>query len=321
LLHVKEFQRQKLVRQGRCPECSGSKFVTDVETGEIVCSQCGIVFQEEILDQKPEWRAFTPEETRMKARTGPPTSLQKFDKGLSTTFQPYKDATGRSLPMKERFKMMRLRLWNIRARMNHSTSRNLSHAMRELTRLSDKLHVPRDVEEQAAQIYRKVLDRGLIRGRSITSIAAASLYAACRLTRTPRSLREVVTASTRSRREIARSYRLVQRSLNRKMPVDEPVKYVPKIASKVGLSQNMQNLAVDLLRRAKQRKAIVGKGPVGLAAAALYIAAAMTGEKVTQRVLARAANVTEVTVRNRYKGLGESLGLKLKRAAYVDRDP
>jgi transcription initiation factor TFIIB len=184
--------------------------------------------------------------------------------------------------------------------------------MRELTRLTDKLHVPRDVEEQAALIYRKVLDRGLIRGRSITSIAAASLYAACRLTRTPRSLREVVTASTKSRREIARNYRLVQRSLNQKMPVDEPVKYVPKIASKVGLDQNMQNLAVDLLRKAKQRKAIVGKGPLGLAAAALYIATVMTGEKVTQRVLARAANVTEVTVRNRYKGLSESLGLKLK---------
>jgi transcription initiation factor TFIIB len=302
-----------LVQQGRCSECGGSEFVTDMETGEIACSRCGIVLQEEILDQKPEWRAFTPEETRTKARTGPPTSLKRFDKGLSTTFQPYKDTYGRALPMRERLKMMRLRKWNIRSRVHSSAERNLSQAMNELTRLSDKLHIPASVEENAALIYRKALDEGLIRGRSIKSIAAAALYAACRLTRTPRSLKEIAEASTRRRKEISRCYRLLQRELEIKMPFDEPIKYVPKIASFAGLNQKTQNIAIGILQKAKKIKADIGKGPAGIAAAALYIASIMDGKKVTQKMLAKAADVTEVTVRNRYNGLDKSLGLGLRK--------
>ena len=301
-----------LVQKGQCPECGGGQFVTDMETGEIVCSRCGLVLQDEILDQKPEWRAFTPEETRSKARTGPPTSLKRFDKGLSTTFQPYKDSYGRALPMRERLKMMRLRKWNIRARVHSSAERNLSQAMNEITRLSDKLHIPASVEENAALIYRKALDKGLIRGRSIKSIAAAALYAACRLTRTPRSLKEIAEASTRRRKEISRCYRLLQRELDIKMPVDDPSKYISKIASQVGLTQKTQNTAFKLLEGAKEKKGIVGKGPTGMAAAALYIAAIINDQSLTQRELAKAADVTEVTVRNRYKELDRILGLKLR---------
>jgi transcription initiation factor TFIIB len=284
-----------------------------METGEIACSRCGLVLQDEILDQKPEWRAFTPEETRSKARTGPPTSLRQFDKGLSTTFQPYKDSYGRALPMRERLKMMRLRKWNIRARVHSSAERNLSQAMNELTRLSDKLHIPASVEENAALIYRKALDEGLIRGRSIKSIAAAALYAACRLTRTPRSLKEIAKASTRRRKEISRCYRLLLYELDIKMPFDEPIKYVSKIASFVGLNQKTQSIAIQILQKAKKIKADIGKGPAGIAAAALYIASIMDGKKVTQKLLAKAADVTEVTVRNRYNGLDKSLGLGLRR--------
>jgi transcription initiation factor TFIIB len=207
--------------------------------------------------------------------------------------------------------MMRLRKWQIRARTDSSTQRNLSHAMNELTLLSDTLHVPTDVEENAALIYRKALDEGLIRGRSIQGIAAASLYAACRLTRTPRSLNAIVEASTRSRKEISRCYRLLQRELDIMMPVDNPAKYVSKIASQSGLSQKTQNRAMEFLEEAKKIKADVGKSPAGMAAAALYIVSIMKGEKITQKELAKAAEVTEVTVRNRYKRLVKDLGLSV----------
>jgi transcription initiation factor TFIIB len=304
---------QRALHAGRCSECGSRELVTDMDTGEVLCSLCGLVLSDTILDQKPEWRAFTPEERKTKTRTGPLTSFKRFDKGLSTTFQPYRDTQGKALPMKERLKMMRLRKWNIRARVHSSTQRNLSKAMAELTRLSDKLCIPRDVAENAALIYRKALDEGFIRGRSIKSIAAASLYAACRLTRIPRSLKAIVEASTRSRRDISRNYRLLQRQLNFKMPIDDPIKYLPKIASNAGIDQRTQNLAMELIHKAKKRKAVVGKGPAGIAAAALYIAAFMNGKNVTQRKLASAAGVTEVTVRNRYKGLDKNLDLGLAR--------
>jgi transcription initiation factor TFIIB len=244
-------------------------------------------------------------------RSGPPSSLTKFDKGLSTTFQLYRDSYGRSLSTMERLNIMRLQKWNIRARVHSSAERNLSQATNELTRLSDELHIPEDVEENAARIYRKALDKGLIRGRSIPSIAAASLYAACRLTRIPRSLNAIVEASTRNRKEISRCYRLLQRELEIKMPVDDPAKYVSKIASQSGLSQKTQNTAMELLQKAKKIKADVGKSPAGMAAAALYTVSIMKGERITQKELAKAAEVTEVTVRNRYKRLVKDLGLSI----------
>jgi transcription initiation factor TFIIB len=291
--------------------CGSKELVTDSGSGEVVCSKCGLVIEDLMLEQKPEWRAFTPEETRAKARTGPLTSLKQFDKGLSTTFQPYKDTFGHALPMQERLKMMRLHKWNIRASVHSSVERNLSQAMNELTHLSDKLHIPASVEENAALIYRKALAEGLIRGRSIKGIAAAALYAACRLTRTPRSLKEVVEASTRSRKDISKCYRLLQRELEVNMPVDGPAKYVSKIASKVGLSQKTQNTAIQLLQEASKRNVIVGKGPISMAAATLYIAAAMNGETITQREVAEAAGVTEVTIRNRYHDLDRLFDLGL----------
>ncbi len=306
-------ETQRALHAGFCSECGSRELVTDRDTGEVLCSRCGLVMSDTILDQKPEWRAFTPEERTAKARVGSPTSLKQFDKGLSTTFQPYRDTYGRALPMKQRLKMMRLRKWQIRSRIHSSTQRNLSKAMSELTRLSDKLRIPMTVVENAALIYRKALDEGLIRGRSIKSIAAAALYAACRLTRIPRSLKMIVKASIRSRRDISRNYRLLQRELDLTMPIDDPIKYVPKIASNAGLDQRTQTLAVDLLQKAKDVRVVVGKGPAGIAAAALYIAAFMNGKNITQRKLAKASGVTEVTVRNRYKGLDKSLGLGMRR--------
>ncbi len=299
------------VQWGRCLECGSSELVADEDSGEIVCSRCGLVVHDLALDLKPEWRAFTPDETRAKARTGAPTSLTQFDKGLSTTFQPYRDIHGKALPMAERLKMMRLRKWNMRARVYSSAQRNLSQAMNELTRLADALHIPMSVEENAALLYRKALDNGLIRGRSILSLAAAALYAACRLTQTPRNLKEVVEASTRSRKEISRCYRLLQRELAITMPVDTAAKYVAKIASQAGLSQKTQNGALDLLDTAKKRKADVGKSPAGMAAAALYVTSILSGEKIAQKDLAKAAEVTEVTIRNRYKRLVKDLGLRV----------
>jgi transcription initiation factor TFIIB len=303
--------KQRAFQLGKCSDCRSDELVTDRESGEIVCSICGLVIKDLILDQKPEWRAFTPEEKKVKTISGSPTSLLKFDKGLSTTFQPYRDTYGHFLPVKERVKMLRLRKWHLRASRHSSILRNLSRHERPLTTFR-QLQIPLNVEEQAAFIYRKALDKGLVRGRSILAIAAASLYAACRVTRTPRSLQEVVKVSTRTRKEIARNYRLIQRELDLTMPIDTPRQYISQIASKTKLSQKTQNVAIELIHEAKTKNDVVGKGPQGMAAAALYIASILRGEKMTQQALAEAAGVTEVTVRNRYKGLDRSLGLGLR---------
>jgi transcription initiation factor TFIIB len=207
--------------------------------------------------------------------------------------------------------MYRLRKLQYRAHTYDSFDRNLAQAMLELDRLASAMSVPDSVKEKAALIYRKALKEDLVRGRSIAAITAAALYASCRLTDTPRSLSEIASISKVRRSDIARCYRLLVKILDMKLPVPNPVSLISKIASKVGADSKIQQRAIELLKIAKEKKIVVGKAPTGLAAAALYIACVENGLKKTQREIAMAAAVTEVTLRNRYKSLKTELGLNV----------
>ncbi len=306
----KTMTRQRLT--DKCPECGSLNLVHDYDSGETVCGDCGLVLREQTMDKGPEWRAFTMEEKASRSRVGVPTSYSVHDKGLSTAIgRVDRDAFGRKLPLATRLQMWRLRKWQIRSRVHSSVDRNLAQAMAELDRLSDKVYLPSSVKEKAAVTYRKALDKGLVRGRSIAAIAAASLYAACRTTGTPRTLREISEASLVDKKDVARCYRLLLRELDVKMPIADPLTYVSKIAEKTGISGPTQGKAIKILAEAKRIRAAAGKDPMGLAAAALYISCLMAGEKKTQKDIAEAAGVTEVTVRNRYKSLRRVLDLKL----------
>jgi len=208
----------------KCPECSSLNLVHNHEMGEMVCGNCGLVLREQMMNRGPEWRAFTLQEKASRSRVGMPASYSVYDKGLSTTIDRVnRDAFGRKLPLSTRLQMWRLRKWQIRSRVHSSIDRNLAQAMRELNRLSDKTYIPRPVKEKAAVIYRKALDKNLVRGRSIAAIAAAALYVACRGSETPRTLHEIAEASLVDKKDVARCYRLLLRELDMQMPIANPL--------------------------------------------------------------------------------------------------
>jgi transcription initiation factor TFIIB len=296
----------------KCPECASKNLIHDYDTGETICGDCGLVLFEQTLDKGPEWRAFTQEEKASRSRVGLPTLYSVHDKGLSTAIsQVDRDAFGRKLPIATRLQMWRLRKWQIRSRVHSSVDRNLAQAMGELERLSSNIGISPPIKEKAAVVYRKALDKGLVRGRSINAIAAASLYAACRGSGIPRTLREIAEASLVDKKDVARCYRLLLQELDVHMPVADPLTYVSKIAEKNGISGQTTGAAIAILREARQKRFASGKDPMGLAAAALYIACLQHNERKTQKDIAEAAGVTEVTVRNRYKALARQLKLQL----------
>jgi transcription initiation factor TFIIB len=295
----------------KCPECSSNNLVHDNDTGETICGDCGLVVYEQIMDKGPEWRAFTQQEKTSRSRVGMPTSYSIHDKGLSTTIsQIDRDAFGRKLPMSTRLQMWRLRKWQIRSRVHSSVDRNLALAMGELDRLSSIVSISPPIKEKGAIVYRKALEKGLVRGRSINAIAAAALYAACRKSGSPRSLSEIAKASLVSKKDVARCYRLLLQELDFHMPISDPLTYVSKIAEKTGISGKTQGAAIAILREAREKRFSAGKDPMGLAAAALYIACLRNAEKKTQKEISEASGVTEVTVRNRYKNLIKQLHIE-----------
>ena len=294
---------QQIVSKQRCPRCGKNTIITDMEIAELICGRCGYVISERLEDSGPEWRSFMDDKTN-KARTGASTSLTIHDHGLATIINPInRDSVGKPLPysMKKTFK--RLRVWDSRSQVQNYVDKNLRHAFIELGKMKDKLALSDAVIEKAAYIYRKALDKKLVRGRSITALIAASLYAACRNTETPRTLNDITAAINIKRKDLALCYRMLIKELDLKIPVVDSVQCIARIASKAGLSEKTKRYAVKILKKAKQNRISAGKDPMGMAASALYISTLRMGMNISQKVIAQAAGVTEVTLRNRCKGL------------------
>lgn len=294
----------------KCPDCGSKTLVRDYQKSATVCGNCGRVIKDEIKDRGPEWRAFSQEQRENRSRGGAPMTYTIHDKGLSTKIDwRNRDGRGNSLSPERRSQMYRLRKWQRRARVSNADERNLAYALSEVDRMASQLGLPENVCEAAAMIYREAVEESLIRGRSIEGVSSAALYAGCRKCKVPRTLEEITEASRVDKKEISRSYRFISRELNIHLEPTNPISYVSRFGSELDISGEAKTKAIELIKKAKDKKLTSGRGPTGIAAAAIYVACMMVGERRTQRSTAEVANVTEVTVRNRYKELVDVLDL------------
>jgi len=292
----------------KCPECGSINLIILKDKGEAVCKDCGLVVEEKMIDFGQEWREFSDEASAKRRRTGAPITQTKFDGGLSTDIGQKSDIY--QLGAKGKNKYFRLRKWQ--HRISTAIERNLKLALAELKRVSSYLKLPKSVEEEAARIYRRAVERGLVRGRSMESVVSGALYASCRRHEIPRTLNELSEASGIDSKEVGRTYRFITRELGIRILPSNPIDYLPRFVSALKLSADTQSKAVEILQKARKAELTSGRGPTGIAAASLYVAALMNNEKKTQREVADVAGVTEVTIRNRYKELLKALNLKDK---------
>jgi len=303
-------EKQVVEETIQCPECGSNHLSRDYSRAELVCHECGLVIDEDLIDHGPEWRAFDSEQREKRARTGAPMTYTIHDKGLSTMISwQNRDAYGKSIPTRNRAQLFRLRKWQTRTRISNATERNLAVALSSLDRLASGLSLPRTVRETAAMIYRKAALKNLIRGRSVEGVSAAALYAACRQCHVPRTLDEISNIAHMSRKEIGRNYRYVSRELGLKLMPTTPQDYISRFCSELKLSADVQAKTMDILKEAAKKELTSGRGPTGIAAASLYIASVLCGERRTQREVSEVTGVTEVTIRNRYKELSEKLDI------------
>ncbi|HIE14578.1 TPA: transcription initiation factor IIB [Candidatus Bathyarchaeota archaeon] len=292
----------------KCSECGSTRLMRDYESAEIVCMDCGYVVEVKLADRGPEWRAFDNEQREKRARVGAPVTFTIHDKGLSTMIDWHdKDIYGKKLSSSQRAQIYRLRKWQRRIRVSDAMERNLAFALSEITKIANTLSLPKSIFETASVIYRKAVKERLIRGRSIQGISAASVYIACRQCGLARTLDDIAAASSVSKKEIGRSYRFLVKELNYFIPPLKPSQYVSKFSNQLTMQGKVEEIASRILTVASELKLTSGRGPTGIAAAASYIASLLTGERKTQREIAEIAQVTEVTIRNRYKELVEQL--------------
>jgi transcription initiation factor TFIIB len=282
-----------------CSVCRSEIVVTDHECGEVICSRCGVVVDRIESPAVQDWRSFSIDDFYRKSRTGGATSLARYNKGLLTTIGNSRDTKEKGLNFD------RIRVWDFR--IQAANDRSLKQALPALEHLKVSLALPETIVEKSAYFYRKAARINLVKGRTVSSILAASVYLACRELETPRSLNEVSSASNVPRKKISRDYRLLVHTFDPKIPAIDHVRCITRIANKVGLSEKTKRVAVKIMRQVIAMQVSAGKGPMGIAATVLYIACLQAGEIKTQKELSIAAGVTEVTIRNRYSELKKYL--------------
>ena len=294
-------------------DCGNSEIVTDNSTGEQICTKCGTVLNETVIDHGPEWRAFDQAQKENLERAGAPLTPLIHDRGLSTTISwRSQDATGRHLTQEEKQRQYRLRKWQRRTSASDSTQRNLTQALSELTRIADELNLPQNTRETAAMIYRRAVTQGLIRGRTIQSVVASAIYMACRQCEVIRSLEDVAKAATITRKEAARNYRHLYKQLEPEVPQVDKDNLITKYVSQLRIGGETERLCRRVMDQASEQRLTIGRAPEGITAAALYIACKINQEDRTQGEIAKVAQITEVTIRNRYKELLKKMDFEVE---------
>jgi len=278
--------------------CKEHCLINDEDGGELICRRCGIVIEDKMEDNGAEWRSF--ENSPNRSRTGDGVSLSKHDMGLATIIgRTNKDVTGKPLSSSMRGTIDRLRLWDNRSQAQSAGDRNLRQAFSELLALKEKLALSDMIIEKTAYIYRKAHERKLTRGRPISAFICASVYAACRGTETPRTIKDIGKVSAIKIKQINKCYRTILEGLDLKMPVVDPIQCISRVANNAGVSEKIKRDAVSILREYQKGGNTSGKSPMAVAATVIYLATLKSGEPHTQGDIARAANITEVTIRNR----------------------
>lgn len=291
-----------------CDYCHASRFVTDEILGEIICSSCGFVISENIEYRGMDRRFISSSSNN--TRTGPGLTLKMHDKGLNTIIGAQnRDSVGNPLPVKTVQIFGRLRKWDTRSQIKNSADRNLRLALVEFDKVQSKLGLSDPIVERASLFYRKAIKRNLIRGRTVKSVAAACLYAACRDLGHDRSLTEIASQFVIKRKEISRAYRMLFKELGFTVNVANPIKSISKITSKLELSEKTNRRAIQILTAAQDAGITFGKNPEILAASVIYAACVLTGELKSQTEVAKAANTSTVSIRTRIREFKIKLGL------------
>ncbi|MCK4380227.1 MAG: transcription initiation factor IIB [Candidatus Lokiarchaeota archaeon] len=282
-----------------CPECGGS-IIPLIETGDVVCNQCGLVIDEKNVDFSHNGRrAYTNQEKNNREQTGAPISILLPDIGLSTVM----DRNKINNP-----DLKRAAKWNTRITWQ---KRNLLIASTELKRISTNLNLPIYIREAAMRLYREAFKKKLLRGRSINAMVAACLYLACRRKQLPRTLQEITNEAQANAKDVRRSYTTIIREFNLKSPSTDPVSLIPRYINDLELDSEIEQLTTKILNSYKARFSISGKDPKGLCAGAIYLASKIKNKETTQQKIVKTVGITEVTLRSRYKELKNKLKITL----------
>ncbi len=294
----------------RCKICGG-RLIGDFERGEAFCSLCGLVLDERIVDLRPEWKALDAEDKERRVRVGPPITPTLHDYGLGSEMGPTPSSEATYSEVSGSYNS--LRGWHKRLRASTPTERNLVNALTKINELCERLQMPKVVSETSSRIYRQLSKKGVVKSRSINKVVTAIVYFSSRVHGFERNIKEVAAASKVDEKAISKYYKIIASSASPEpLPQPSVERQIARLVNMIKLSPRVERLALQLSKATKDASIRDGKSPSGLAAAYVYMAAVMIGETLPQREVALAADITDVTVRHRYREILENFVIRQK---------
>ena len=279
-----------------CPECKAT-VVDDIQNGERVCSSCGIVVAEQMVDYGPETKGVNLEDKMRLARASGQSTLAQHDMGIATEISiGSTDFSGKKINSSVSNQMQNLRKWQQRVRVTSPRERRLTNVLGKIT-------------ETASMIYRSLDGKNIeVKGKSIVSMTIAVVYMACKQCDVVRSLKEICKQVCAPKDEKAKSklaakyYRNLVLEMGHEItPILTMDKYISKIANLTKTDVRVERLALEIAEKAQVQGITDGKAPNGIASAYMYIGSILLGQNVLQRDVSTVSGITEVTIRNRVK--------------------
>jgi transcription initiation factor TFIIB len=276
-----------------CREHPDSHLIEDYRAGDMICSACGLVVGDRVVDVGSEWRTFSNEKSNVDpSRVGGSANPLLNGSDLTTIIGK---GTGDSA-----FDTSGAPKYQNRKSMS-SSDRALTNAFREISNMADRINLPKPIVDRANILFKKVHDGKTLKGRSNDAIASACLYIACRQKGVPRTFKEICAVSNVCKKEIGRCFKLILKALETSVDLITTGDFMSRFCSNLGLSSSVQRAATHIAKKAVELDIVSGRSPISVAAAAIYMASQASEEKKSQNEIGDVAGVADVTIRQSYK--------------------
>uniref|UniRef100_A0A674GKK5 Transcription initiation factor IIB n=15 Tax=Australaves TaxID=3073809 RepID=A0A674GKK5_TAEGU len=276
-----------------CPNHPDSILVEDYRAGDMICSECGLVVGDRVIDVGSEWRTFSNDKaTKDPSRVGDTQNPLLSDGDLSTMI-----GKGTGAASFDEFGNSKYQ----NRRTMSSSDRAMMNAFKEITNMADRINLPRNIVDRTNNLFKQVYEQKSLKGRSNDAIASACLYIACRQEGVPRTFKEICAVSRISKKEIGRCFKLILKALETSVDLITTGDFMSRFCSNLGLPKQVQMAATHIARKAVELDLVPGRSPISVAAAAIYMASQASSEKRTQKEIGDIAGVADVTIRQSYR--------------------
>lgn len=292
--------------EAKCPNCGSTRFSRDGAQGELYCRECGIIIEEDSIDFSSEKRTFDQQDREKKERSGSSLTYTRADRGMGTKMGSYGEM--KNVSGKRRGKYYRMKKWD--QRTSDSKQRGLNETLSLLQRLISDLNLPESVFEESARLAEKAVEEDVVKGRRKEAVIGALAFLVARKQEVPRTLDEIAEAASVDEKQLGKTYRYVMKELDMDVPPPRPENFLPRFATELGLSGETTSKARNIIKEAREKGILAGRGPKGIVASTIYIVSIIDGEDLNQREIANTVGVTEVTIRKNYRNIAEELGLE-----------